>query len=332
MPVSRLTLIAGFRYDENKVYASAFSPKVAGQFKLNDNWRLQASYGKGFKAPDFRQLYLNFTNTAAGGYSVYGALEATRIIKAQQSAGLIAEVAPEFYKLTALKPELSNGINFGWIGKISKGIEWQTNFFRNDIKELIESRQVASRVDNSQIYSYINVKNAYTEGLETNLRCRINPSWSVDAGYQFLSTADKSEKALVEKGNFYFTRDANNYSVAVKTSDYLGLPNRSKHMANVKLQYENLAHACFANLRANYRSKWVVFDKDGNGIYNAQDEFANGFVMLNLSVGKDFKSGYRVQGGIDNLTSYNDLRNLPYLPGRTYYLSLQWNFLKPINQ
>jgi outer membrane receptor for ferrienterochelin and colicins len=327
MPINRLTFVAGFRYDENKVYASAFSPKVAAQFKLNDQWRFQASYGKGFKAPDFRQLYLNFTNTAAGGYSVYGALEASRVIKAQQAAGLIAELAPEFYKLAALKPELSNGINFGWTGTITKGLEWQTNFFRNDIKELIESRQVASRVDNSQIYSYINVKNAYTQGLESNIKYAINQNWNASAGYQLLYTADKSEKAQVDKGNYYYTRDANNYSVPVKPTDYWGLPNRSRHMLNAKIQYENTDDQWFANLRANYRSKWVVFDKDGNGIYNAQDEFANGFMMFNLSAGKDFKSGYRLQGGIDNLTAYTDLRNLPYMPGRTYYLSLQWNIL-----
>ena len=331
MPVNKLTFIAGFRYDENKVYASAFSPKIAGQFKINSNWRIQASYGRGFKAPDFRQLYLNFTNTAAGGYSVYGALEAARVIQKQQSAGLIAELAPEYYKLAALKPELSNGINFGWTGKITPKLEWQTNFFRNDIHELIESRQVATRIDNSQIYSYINVKNAYTEGLETNLRFRLNTKWSADAGYQMLYTADKNEKALVGKGNYYYTRDANNYSVVVKSSDYWGLPNRRRHMMNLKLQYENTANQWFANLRANYRSKWVVFDKDGNGIYNSQDEFANGFLVLNLTAGKEFKGGLKLQGGVDNLTGYTDMRNLPYMPGRTFYTSLQWTIKKSNN-
>ena len=103
-------------------------------------------------------------------------------------------------------------------------------------------------------------------------------------------------------------------------------------MLNAKLQYESTTNNWFANVRANYRSKWAVFDKDGNGIYNAQDEFANGFVMLNLSAGKDFKSGYRLQGGIDNVTAYTDLRNLPYMPGRTFYLSLQYNLNNNSNQ
>ena len=34
-------------------------------------------------------------------------------------------------------------------------------------KNLIEARLVATRQDNSQIYSYINIRSAFTQGLET---------------------------------------------------------------------------------------------------------------------------------------------------------------------
>ena len=72
-------------------------------------------------------------------------------------------------------------------------------------------------------------------------------------------------------------------------------------MATLKITYEAPAQKWFANIRAIYRSKWVVFDKDGNGIYNKQDEFANGFVQLNSSAGINLNNGFRIQAGAENL-------------------------------
>ena len=52
----KLMLVAGFRYDANKAYASVGSPKLALQYRYSDNLSFNLSYGRGFKAPDFRQL------------------------------------------------------------------------------------------------------------------------------------------------------------------------------------------------------------------------------------------------------------------------------------
>ena len=53
---------AGFRFDKNQNFASAFSPKFSLMYKVNTQLRFKLSAGRGFKAPDFRQLYLNFSN------------------------------------------------------------------------------------------------------------------------------------------------------------------------------------------------------------------------------------------------------------------------------
>ena len=49
---------------------------MAVRYSINDKISVTGSVGRGFKAPDFRQLYLNFTNVAAGSYSVFGSLVA----------------------------------------------------------------------------------------------------------------------------------------------------------------------------------------------------------------------------------------------------------------
>ena len=332
MPFKKLTLIGGFRYDDNKLYASAFSPKIAAKLTLNKKISIQASYGKGFKAPDFRQLYLNFTNTSAGSYSVFGALEAPHIIQVLDDAGLIKQYEGDFYKLQSLRPEYSNGFNAGFTLFPAKKIQWQVNVFRNDIRDLIEARLVATRQDNTQIYSYINIKRAFTQGIETNIKYIVASNFTLTAGYQYLQTADKDELKKVKAGNYYYTRDAYNHSVLLKRSDYLGLPNRSPHMVTLKLSYEAPKEKWFANIRAIYRSKWVVFDKDGNGIYNKQDEFADGYVQLNSSIGINLKYGFKVQAGADNILNHVDANNLPNAPGLTFFTTLAYTFNKKQSQ
>jgi outer membrane receptor for ferrienterochelin and colicins len=172
------------------------------------------------------------------------------------------------------------------------------------------------------------VKQAFTQGLESNISFLIYPCWTFNAGYQFLQTADKDEWQKVKAGNYYYTRDANNNTRLLSRKDYIGLPNRSKHMGNFKIGFEAPNARWFVNMRALYRSKWVVFDKDGNGIYNRQDEFADGFVQLNLSAGYQLKNGLRFQVGTDNALNYTDAANLPNAPGRTFFAGVNWNFKK----
>jgi outer membrane receptor for ferrienterochelin and colicins len=107
----------------------------------------------------------------------------------------------------------------------------------------------------------------------------------------------------------------------MELSEYFGLPNRSKHMANFKILYEK--NNFFINTRLMYRSKWAVSDKDGNGLYNTNDEFASGFIQLNCSIGNQIKQ-INIQTGCDNILNYSDMNNLPNMPGRTFYISFKY--------
>jgi outer membrane receptor for ferrienterochelin and colicins len=324
-PMDKLTIIGGLRYDDNKLFAAAFSPKLAARYAISKKFTVNASIGRGFKAPDFRQLYLNFTNNAAGGYSVFGTIDAVKIINELNSLGQIAELKDDFYKLSDLKPEFSTGINAGGTFIPTNKLSFNFNLFRNDIKNLIDAREVAIRSNGTQIFSYINVQNAYTEGGEVGAGYQLIKTLHVSAGYQLLFTADKDELESIKSGK-EFTRDANGYSRLLKRSEYVGLPNRSKHMANLKLTYET-AKRFFATSRFIYRSKWAVSNSDGNSVYNTNDEFANGFLLVNISAGKQLRSGIRLQAGMDNVFNYQDVDNLPSLQGRMIYVGAHFDFL-----
>ena len=326
MPSEKITVIAGLRYDDNKLFAAAFSPKLAFRYKASSKLLLNASIGRGFKAPDFRQLYLNFTNNAAGGYSVYGTIDAVKIITQQQSQGLIADVKEDFYKLKVLKPEFSTGVNVGGTYYYSSKLSFNFNLFRNDIDELIDVRQVATKSTGAQIYSYINIKNGYTQGGELEINWQPVKLLKITSGYQYLLTADKDELKNVKAGKEY-TRNSDGTSRLLSRNEYAGLPNRSKHMANLKFTYENEKNF-FATTRFIYRSQWAVANSDGNGVYNTNDEFANGFLLVNISAGKEFKDGIRINAGMDNIFNYQDKNYLPNMQGRNIYLGAQFKLVK----
>ena len=316
-------VIAGVRYDYNSLFAAALSPKLAVRYNASKKIAFTASIGRGFKAPDFRQLYLNFTNNAAGGYSVFGAIDAINIINQMQVLGQISEIKADFSKLTALTPEFSTGINMGANIQLHKNISTTINVFRNDINGLIDARHVATKTNGAQIYSYINIKKAYTQGGELSINWKLNPSLSLSMGYQYLQTADKDDLTNIRNGNVY-TRNADGTSRLLQKAEYIGLANRSKHMGNVKITYEKL-NGLYATMRLNYRSSWYVADSDGNGVYNTHDEHANGFVLANCSMGKKWKNGVTVFGGMDNIINYRDANYLPNVQGRMIYTGINFN-------
>jgi outer membrane receptor for ferrienterochelin and colicins len=231
----KLVFTGGVRYDRNATYASVWSPKLAVQFRPTASLRINASVGRGFKAPDFRQLYLNFTNIAAGSYSVFGSLVAAEEIRRLQADGQIDQVLPAFGLLKDLKPETSTGINLGLQYDLRPGWQAKVNLFRNDIENLILTDIIAYKRNGGQIFSYLNVSEAFTQGLEAELAARPAEKLSVSGGYQFLITADKSVLAEIRAGRVYKREASTGISSQLDRAGYAGLPGRSMHMANLKL-------------------------------------------------------------------------------------------------
>ena len=320
--IKNVTTIAGVRFDNNSNYQSAFSPKLSFSVKPSSKIHITASIGYGFKAPDFRQLYLNFTNAAAGGYSVLGALEAKKQIATLQQQGLIDAVTADYAKLAVLKPEKSLGINLGISYLPSNKTKLSINLFRNNLDNLIDYSIVAYYKNKAQIYSYININKAFTQGVELNVAHKITKNITADIGYQLLFTGNQDEIDKIKQGLVY-TKDKNGVARKMELSEYFGLPNRSRHIANLKLQYEK--NNFYINLRTVYHSRWAINDKDGNGVYNTNDEFASEYLQLNSTLGYHFKKNYSIQIGCNNITNYKDFTNLPTLMERNYFISFNYN-------
>jgi outer membrane receptor for ferrienterochelin and colicins len=251
-----------------------------------------------------------------------GSIDAIKIIQQMQILGQLSEIKDDYNKLSTLKPEFSTGINLGGTIFFNKNVQLDFNGFRNDIDGLIDVRQVATKLTGAQIFSYINIKKAYTQGLEFDLKWKATKTISLSTGYQLLETADKDELANIKAGKVY-TRNADGTSRLLLMNEYTGLANRSKHMGNIKITYEN-KNGFFINTRLIYKSQWYVGDRDGNGLLNTNDEKGNGYFLINFAAGKTINKKLNINIGMDNVTNYQDVNYLPNLSGRMIYLSINY--------
>jgi outer membrane receptor for ferrienterochelin and colicins len=318
------SLTAGLRYDHNSDFASRLSPKLAMQWKAGKSLRINASYGAGFKAPDFRQLYLRFTNSAGNGYSIYGVTEfSVAEMERQKNQGLISEILPAAYGIQQLQPEISSGFNLGARWQPLKKLSADVNLFRNDIANLIIFTPVAINSNGTQVFSYVNVNNAFTQGLETNLQYQLSKSLTLNAGYQYLQTADKKILSDVKNGKVYGRDYEGGPARLLTRKDYTGLLNRSRHLLNARLFYTHTKTGWGASLRGTYRSRWGVLDRDANGFANFSNEFAGGMLQVNATVSKTIKS-FTVQAGVNNLLNGVNARYAPNIPGRGVFCSVNY--------
>ena len=325
----KLTIIAGLRYDYNSDFASRLSPKFSANYKLSDKIQINASYGAGFKAPDFRQLYLNFLNNAGEGYSIFGSSEFSvdHLIK-QQQLGLVADILPAAYQIKSLKPEISNGFNLGAKLKPVDKLGIDLNFFRNDITNLINYLPVAINSNGTSIFSYVNVNSAFTQGVEINATYQMFKNFKLSGGYQYLQTADKDIFQQVKNGKVYGRDIVNGAARLLTTADYSGLLNRSKHMANFRMFYDNAKNGWSASLRFIYRSRWGVVDKDGNGFANMDAEFAPANLQINTTVAKKISNHFTTQLGFNNLSNQTNALFMPNTPGINWFISINYTFNK----
>ena len=325
-PWDQFIINGGIRFDKNEAFASAFSPKFSALYKINTKHKLKLSIGQGFKAPDFRQIYLDFTNAAAGGYSVFGTAQAQQVIGNLTRLGQIGTLYDSYYQLKTLKPESSTGVHLSWEYEPTINSFVSVQLFRNDIQNLIQVQQVGAYITGAQIFSYLNIGRAFTQGIELEAKQKINTRFNVSTGYQYLVTGDKDQIAMIKAGKVY-TRDASGYSRLLLLSDYAGLSNNNTHKAQLKINYY-AANGLFANFRILYRSNWAVNNTNGNEVFDQGDEFASGYISLHTSVGTAYKNGFSMQVGWDNITNYTDPLNLPNLPGSTFFATLKYQFIK----
>lgn len=337
-PTEKMNTVVGARFDAHNKYKSAFSPKVSSTYTINDWLIARGSVGFGFKAPDFRQLFFNFINNS-GGYVVLGTRTLHELYANESNVSVLDK---------DLNPETSIGYNFGFQLKPTSDLKININFFRNDIRNLINTIALQKPSNTpvgtpvlpglgagTSVFYYENRDEVFTQGVELDINYKITDNLRFIGGYQYLEAKDKEQLDLINSGTIFFRRTPASPSELLTKQDYFGLPNRSRHTANAKLFYSNNKYQFNANLRALYRSKYGLFDTNNSqNIIDSYDDFVAGNVQVNLAIDKTFLDIMNIQFGVDNLFDERGLENENAFPnndavlllGRTFYGRIQFNF------
>ena len=313
--------IIGARYDNYNNYKSQISPRIAIRTKLFEDVFFKSSIGRGFKAPDFRQLYFNFSNSTVG-YSVIGFNVVNEVIyeltKNNQIVNLVVPIE-EFNE--ELKPESSFSINAGFKYYPSNNVKLEINLFRNDIDNLIDYKVIANKKNGQNVFSYFNLNKVYTQGIESTFNFKPNRKLDIILGYQFLEAKDKNIADSIKDGEIYARESLNSPSFKLISKDYFGLYNRSKHTFNFKIYFEAKNNLSI-NLRSKYRTKYGLFDSNGNDFLDIYDEFVKGYLISDFALLKNINSSLSLSLGADNLFNYKDSQNITNLPGRIVYVKI----------
>lgn len=322
---SKLNLTGGLRFDHHSEYSGEISPKVGLRYEAFKDFHIKFSAGNGFKAPEFRQLFLNFTNPTSG-YSVFGTSTVLQSLAELQDKGQISTILINPTTLTNIQAEKSFALNLGIDYSIRQDLRIKLNVYRNNIKNLIDSQPIAIKTNGQSVYTYFNLDKIYTQGAEIEVYWDLFENFSVMGGYAFLQAKDESVISQIEKGLVFRRNPQTNIDERVKADEYGGLFNRSKHSGSLRLFYSDPETHWDASLRVVFRGTYGFIDKNNNQILDQSNEYEKGYSLTNLNVAKTFVNRYRTQFGIDNVFNFTRPNQLGFLPGRIYYAQVQINF------
>ena len=318
-PSRRLSVNASARLDVFQDVATRLSPKLAALVRPTETTRVRLSVGSGFKAPDFRQLYLQFSN-GVGGYTLFGAARLGEGLDRLQAQGRYQPVAAGG-EVATLRPETSLAVNAEAEGVVL-GVEVSLGAFRNAVRDLIDSQPVALLAGGEPVYSYVNLDRIRTEGLTVGVGGGWR-GWRADAGYQWLRTRDLDLLDDIRSGTVFAREDGRDTRLAA--GDYGNLFGRSTHSGTARLSRQQGAWS--GSLRSRWRSRYGLRDFDGNGLATRDDEFVPATVLFDATLGRSLPIAglagpLQLQLGVDNLFGTTRANLVPTLAGRRVYASV----------
>lgn len=160
----RIAVVPGLRFDLDSLFGGYATPRLALMAVPVPWLTVRASYGRGFRAPTFRELYLRFANPSAG-YVVRG--------------------NPE------LRPETSWGTQLGVEATPLPWLALGASAFDNRLRDtIVIDTEAGTEADGSSTFAYVNVGEATTRGVELLATLAWRDVVRVEGSYTYLWTHD----------------------------------------------------------------------------------------------------------------------------------------------
>lgn len=187
IPVGTVTLVPGARVSASSQWGTHLSPRLALKAPLKSLGVLRASVSRGFRAPDFKELFMFFQNTSAG-YSVRGN----------------PDLRPELSVNASLGAELTRG-----------GLYGRAQLFWNEFDRFIETRLI-SAPSQRPVFEYANIDKGSTRGVELEGAVDV-ASARLESSLALLATRDR------QSGQSLLGRPSRTARIALSGLDLLGL-------------------------------------------------------------------------------------------------------------
>ena len=165
-PVSRATVMLGARYDKVTGLTEQLSPRLSAMVEPTTSLKLRATWGAGFRAPSFVEMYSHFVIPIPGH-------------------PILLEGNPN------LKPETSTGYNVGIEYFWKTRVLVNATFYRNDFRDLIADtwRKYGA------VLSYRNVDRARFSTLELQTRLFLLDNLTASLSYNTTRVTENGEEA-----------------------------------------------------------------------------------------------------------------------------------------
>lgn len=341
-PTSWISYALSARYVQNSAYknpefsvsdfaksiVNIINPKYSLNIKATEHIRLNSSIGTGFKVPDFRQLYVQFSNRLGGaGYDLIGSRRLGIDLQPERSIAYDIGLIYDNQSLTLmdLKP---------------LSVFFECRYFINQLSNLIEFYFVKSDpISNQSIYSYRNISRALTSGIDISTRWIFplsktdNQSLGISIGYQYLDTRDLEVDDAIQKGIAGTVSASNGTFKPLTENEYGGLWFRSKHTGTIRLEYNNPENGFSCNIRAQMIGRFGDEALDNNGpvilnrkVPDLDNEYVQGYTIINAAMSKEFNiseipSTLMLSIGINNALNSMNLQSIPNMIGRQVFVN-----------
>jgi outer membrane receptor for ferrienterochelin and colicins len=295
-PFKQLMIQAGTRVAYNTEYDAPVTPSLNMKYQAGDKLTLRASYGKGFRAPAMKELYLDFKDL---NHDIRGNTKLVAERSDNVQASMVFKNEKEYY-----------------------GFKIEPGFYHNAIENRIgliertEVQNIGNQTDTVLYYTYDNFDEYKALGYSLKFHYEHRKIVFFTAGYSNVGVLNHYSDTLQEAADYVFTPE---YVLQMRYNF-----TAAGTQVNVRYKYTGELE----RQRLNFDNEFVVYRE---AAYQMMDlSVSQGFFSDKLDIVTGVKNIFDVKniratgssGGVH--TSEGTTRSVAW--GRSYFIDLTYNF------
>jgi outer membrane receptor for ferrienterochelin and colicins len=295
-PVQALIIQPCLRMAYNTGYDAPLTPSLNVMYDFNEHWLVRASYGKGFRAPSLKELYLDFVDL---NHKIYGS--------------------------DSLKAEYSNSyhLSFGFKTETKKvAFKIEPDFFYNNMKDkidLVPKTVVDNNNDTTEVWTYSNVDVYKTLGGRFNITYNHKGVFNLGIGLAYIGTNNQFDESVESSDEYnYYPEIAINAMYEMKQTG-INFGMNYKYTGEVTLNRLNADNTLVEYVEESYNMLDITVNRSF-----FKDKLNLALGAKNLFDVSDIKTSGGDSGGVHS----GGGSSMPVAWGRTFFASLKFKISK----